>query len=61
VINSFSMVTPACATAALSLSRSPPGSTSAPFIVLVHQINEQFCCKGVTGMIAAFIGAVVVA
>ena len=27
-------------------------------MVLVHQISEQFCCSGVTGMMAAFIGGV---
>lgn len=27
----------------LQLSRSPPGSTSAPRIVRVHHISEQFC------------------
>ena len=36
--------------------RSPPGSMNAPRIVLVHQIRQQFCCSGVTGMIAALRG-----
>ena len=43
---------------AFSLSRSPPGSTSAALLVSVHQISEQFCCSGVTGRIAAFMGEV---
>jgi hypothetical protein len=32
---------------------SPPGSTKAPCIVSVHHSSVQFCCNGVTGMIAA--------
>jgi hypothetical protein len=39
------------------LSSSPPGSTSAPRIVFVHHTSEQFCWYGVTGIIAARIGA----
>jgi hypothetical protein len=52
----FSSSTPVLASPSLSLARSPPGSISAALLVLVHQISEQFCCKGVTGMIPAFIG-----
>ena len=58
VMRIFSSSTPDLATAALSLSRSPPGSTSAPLLVAVHQISEQFCCSGVTGTIPAFMGGV---
>ena len=49
----LSIVTPALAAAALIRGRSPPGSTTAAFIVAVHQISVQFCCSGVTGTIAA--------
>src|SRR3546814_1631854 len=45
--------------AALSVSRSPPGSTKAPRMVFVHQISEQFCCRGVTGMMATRMGGLV--
>ncbi len=31
-------------------ARSPPASTKAPRIVLVHQISVQFCSNAVTGM-----------
>ena len=37
----------------MSRGRSPPGSTKAPRIVAVHHSKVQFCCSGVTGMIAA--------
>ena len=50
MISSFSIVTPTLATAAFNLSKSPPGSTSAAFIVLVHHTSEQFCSSGVTGI-----------
>jgi hypothetical protein len=40
----------------VDMARSPPGSTSAPLLVCVHQNKVQFCCSGVTGMIAAFNG-----
>ena len=54
--STFSSVTPALSRAPFNMSRSPPGSTSAAFMVLVHQISEQFCCSGVTGRMATRIG-----
>ena len=57
----FSIVTPCPLAAALSRSRSPPGSVKAPFIVWVHQTRQQFCCSGVTGMIATLSGGLAMA
>jgi hypothetical protein len=41
---------PSRAASAFSLGRSPPGSTSAPRMVLVHHTSEQFCWNAVTGI-----------
>ena len=42
----------------LERGRSPPGSVKAPRIVFVHHSRVQFCCSGVTGMMAALRGGV---
>ncbi len=54
------MVTLCCAAAAFSRDKSPPGSTNAPRIVAVHHNKVQFCCNGVTGMIVAFSGGLLI-
>ena len=38
----------------LILSKSPPGSVTAAFLVFSFQITQLFCIKGVTGIIATF-------
>ena len=52
----FSTVTARSAIALSISSRSPPGSVTAPRMVSVHQSSAQFCWKGVTGIITAWIG-----
>jgi hypothetical protein len=34
--------------------KSPPGSVTAAIFEDSFQMTQEFCCKGVTGMIAAF-------
>ena len=46
-----SSVRPSSFTAASSTSMSPPGSITAAWCVASSQTSEQFCWKGVTGMV----------
>jgi hypothetical protein len=48
------LVTPFSSATARILSRSPPGSVTAPRMVFSHQMTVLFCANGVTGMMAAF-------
>ena len=40
--------------------KSPPGSVTAAILDASFQMTQEFCCKGVTGMIAAFNVAMII-
>jgi hypothetical protein len=48
------MVTPLCPMASRIAETSPPGSTMAPSFRASSKTSEQFCRKGVTGMMKAW-------
>src|SRR3954464_6452907 len=52
----FSGITLSFSIASRMRGRSPPGSTIAARLVLVHSTIEQFCANGVTGTMVTLSG-----